>query len=203
MDQKRVPDPSAVRLKSEEFQEIAAALRKILTHEGLEKLLASHETLHQYDVAWRDRNDLLEKLIEAYGAQSKAAQDHVTSSESLVESMKKAIESLEALVETQKKLIETQTKEILGLDQAALYSQALHQSADHYAILSRSMMVYVLERSDRAKDWLRLWEALPEDQKEVYNQESREWLGKQPTHADREITKMLKPAPKRTEEEKT
>lgn len=195
MDRKPFPDPKAVRLKSEEFQEIAAQLRKILTHQGLEKLLASHETFRQYDLAWRDRCDLQEQLIEAYGAQAKSGL-----AESYIESLNKANDALQAVVENQKKLIEGQEREIQGLDQAALYSMAIQESAYYYAVLCRSTMVYVLERSERGKDWLRLWDALPEDQKEVYHQESRDWFGKQPTRADAETKKMLKRPPKRTEE---
>jgi HD superfamily phosphohydrolase len=194
------------RLTPEEVHDIATTLRRILTHEGLERLVESES-------AWKELCDTQEALLDAYERAEKIRDDLIESfkrgdkiRDSLIEGLKKQIEHmdkgvnlLQALKEIDEKSRENLDGQILALEQAEMHTRAIQQTSDYYATEARSMLVYVLERNDRSLDWIRLWEALPQDQKDVYNHESRAWLGKQPTRADPELRKQMLPPPHKKE----
>jgi len=183
------------KLKKEEVEPIAEALRKIITHDGLEKLIASHG-------AYRERCELQEKWIKTHEEIEQITKKLVEGLKEQVESEKAYVKSVEEKFEKQNELsngmlslIENQSKEILALSQTEIHSRAIAQTSDYYAVEARSILVYVLERNDRSLDWIRLWEALPQDQKNLYNQDSKAWLLKQPPHVDPELRKKMLPAP--------
>lgn len=189
------------KLKKEEVEPIVEELRKILTHDGLEKLVASHG-------AYRERCELLEKWIKTNEEIERLNKDLVKGLEEQVESEKAYIKSMEARADKQAELsdgmlalIENQSREILALSQTEIHSRAIAQTSDYYAVESRSILVYVLERTERGRDFLRLWEALPQDQKDIYDQESRAWLRKQEPHVDPELRKQMLPAPTKKRDE--
>lgn len=185
------------KLKREEVEPIAAELRKILTHDGLEKLILSHG-------AYREQCETQEQLLKNHAEIDRINAKLVAGLTEQVESEKEYIKSVEAKFDAQCELsdgmialMDTQQKEILALSQTEIHSRALSQTDKHYAVECRSILVYVLERTERGDDFLRLWEVLPKDQKDIYNEEARKWLGKQPPHVDPELRKQMLPPPQR------
>lgn len=176
------------RLTPEELVAVATTLRKILTHDDLERLIAS-------EAAWNARGDMQDELIASLNRSGAIKESLIDALKKQVAHQEEGIKLLETVVDCDSKALENRERTIQAFEQAEMASRAMHQSSEYYAIEARSMLTYVLERSDRSRDWLRLWEALPQDQKNVYLQESKEWLGKQPTHVDPEIAKRMLPAP--------
>jgi len=136
-----------------------------------------------------------EELIEAKDAHQASSERVIENQRALIQGLESEVRKADELIAVQKEKLEALEANILAIEQTGLYDQALMQTADYYAVESRSLLVYVLERSEKSRDFLRLWEVLPQDQKDVYNQESATWLGKQPPHVDPELRAKLKPAP--------
>lgn len=71
------------------------------------------------------------------------------------------------------------------------------KASESRAIEQRAFLWYILERSEKAKDWLRLWEVLPQAQKDVYMAEAAEWLKSNPGVVPGDLRAALLDAPKR------
>lgn len=149
------------------------------------------------------REDLLQliEVVEALEQEEQESGEQDTK-DKLISSLQKYAESLNKMCESNDKIIETQAALIEAHDssrhaaiQGALYNQVLEKSARHYAVEQRATLAYVLERSERARDWLRLWEALPKEQQDVYRAEAAEWFGKQQTVCTPKERAMLEQPP--------
>jgi hypothetical protein len=148
--------------------------------EILKKQIANMDLLHQ---GHEKMNVLLEEEIE--------------NMKGMVEAYKSAFETKDALIGEMESMVDTQKQQALALEQVALHSTALSESAKYHAAECRAKLVYVLERVEKGGNWLRLWEALPQEQKDIYLAEARDWFDKQPEKVDPELLKkLLKPPPK-------
>jgi len=137
------------------------------------------------------------EIIDALKKQLAIRESLSCNQEAMIEALKSGNENLNALIEGMKAKDETRGHQVEALEQTEMASRAMQQTADHYAIESRSTLAYIIERSDNGLDTMRLWEALPEDQKDIYRKESLTWLGKQPSHVDPALRARMKPAPKK------
>lgn len=175
-------------LTPEEVQVLAGELRKILTHDSLEKLIAS-------EAAWKKVCDLQEQLLESYKSMSSSRDAVIEDLKAEVEYQKQGVKLLENVVEIDSKALAQREKSLVAFEQWALHSQVIEQTSTYYAIESKSILMYILERTARGDDFIRLWEVLPQDQKDIYKDEARKWLAQQPRHEDPELRKKLLPPP--------
>ncbi len=122
--------------------------------------------------------------------------EYIATLEKYVKHLEDVCKANDDLIKTQTEMIYGQREQVHAHRQWTAHEYALTKTSEFYAHEQRAILNYVLERSDRARDWLRLWEALPDEQKEVYRAEAAAWLKKQrPAEGDgREI---LLPAPKK------
>lgn len=111
--------------------------------------------------------------------------------------MAKYIGSLEDLTASQQALLKALQEQVHSHRQWTAHERSLQKTARSHAIEQRAILMYVLERSERAKDWLRLWEALPNEQQDVYRTEAAEWMKKQPNVNPEEDREILLPAPEK------
>lgn len=131
-----------------------------------------------------------------------ALRDRVASEQKLSTGLDEQIKLQEKLLEAcvltdgiKNKVIEEKNHLIEALNQVEIHGRALMQSAMTYAIESRAILIYTLERVPRGDDWPRLWEALPAERKDDYFTEATEWFKKQPDRIDPALRAQMKPVP--------
>lgn len=144
----------------------------------------------------------LHQLIEVVEALGHEEIDEPDVRDRLISTLQRQVDNLEMICETRKAIIDLQTSVNENQDRAnhadhqlVLHSEVLEKSARHYAVEQRAILAYVLERSERAEDWLRLWATLPKEQQDIYRAEAAEWVGKQKTVCTPEERAMLEQAP--------
>ena len=137
------------------------------------------------------------RLIESHQRQHEIQEQLQAASDKVAVLREGQVQTKDALIEAFRSKSEAQDGQIEALKQAALHNQVLFESAEHYAIQAKAILIYTLERVPRGDDWPRLWEALPRKQKIEYFLDAAAWLNKQPTECDPELRKKLKDPPMR------
>lgn len=120
---------------------------------------------------------------------------YIASLESYIKSLEEAAQSSAALISEQKEMVCLQREQVHSHRQWSAHERTLMKASESRAIEQRAILAYVLERSEKERDWLRLWEVLPKEQKDVYMAEAAQWLKDHPGKSPDEYQEILLPAP--------
>lgn len=128
---------------------------------------------------------------------NKTKDELIASLNTYVKRLEEATETDRSLIANQREMIQLQREQIHSHRQWSAHERALMMASESRAIEQRAILSYVLERSEKERHWLRLWETLPEDQKEVYKAEAKAWLKANPGRCPDECREVLLDAPKK------
>ena len=157
------------------------------------ELIAAYRDRHAMDEGERKKTD---ELIEAYRERESKHQGEIEAYREQTEAYAKQSEVSERLCDNQATLIDALKDSVKTLKQRDVNTNVLSQSYRYYAALSRAMLCYVIERN-KERNWLRLWEMLPEEQKDVYLEEAKAWVKDQPSLASPELRVLIEPPAER------